>query len=61
MSVMVVVTAEGAVVNIHMLDAICEGILMLWIFLIFNEHWAEMLAVFLVYKDVTHVAGFASS
>ena len=29
MSVMAVVTAEGAVVNIHILGAICEGILML--------------------------------
>ena len=48
MSVMVVVTAEDAVVNIHMLDALCEGILMLWVFLIFSEYWAEMLAAFLV-------------
>ena len=32
MSVIVVVTAEGAVVNIHMLGAISEGILTLWVF-----------------------------
>ena len=58
---MVVATAEGAVVNIHALGAICEGILTLWIFLIFSEHWAEMLAAFLVYDAVIQVAGFASS
>ena len=61
MSVMVVVTAEGAVVNIHILGAICEGILTLWVFLIFSDHWAEMLAVFLVYNAVIQVGGFASS
>ena len=61
MSVVVVVTAEGAVVNIHTLGAICEGILTLWIFPICNEHWAEMLAVFLVYHAVIQVGGFAGS
>ena len=60
MSVMVVVTAEGAVVNIHTLDAICVDILTLWVFLIFSEHWAEMLAAFLVYIAVIQVGGFAS-
>ena len=43
---MVVVSAEGAVVNIHTLSAICEGILTLWVFLICSEHQAEMLAAF---------------
>ena len=50
MSVMAVVTAEGAVVNIHTLGAMCEGILTLWVFLIFSEHQTEMLATLLVYK-----------
>ena len=61
MSVMVVVTAEGAVVNIHMLAAICQGILTLWVFLICSEHQAEMLAAFLVYNAAIQVGGFASS
>ena len=61
MSVMVVVTAEGAVFNIHMLGAICEGILTMWIFLNFNDHQVEMLAAFLVYNAVIQVGGFASS
>ena len=46
MGVMVVVTAEGALVNIHMLGAICKGILTLWVVPIFSEYWAETLAVF---------------
>ena len=58
---MAVVTAEGAVVNIHTLGAICEGILTLQVFLIFSEHWAEMLAAFLVYKAVIQDGRFASS
>ena len=57
---MVVVTAEGAVVNIHTLGVICEGILTLWVFLIFSEHWAAMLAAFLVYNAVIQVGRFAS-
>ena len=61
MSVMVVVTVEGVVVNIHTLGAICEGILTLWVFLIFIEHQAEMLAAFLVHNAVIQVGGFASS
>ena len=52
MSVMAVVTAEGDMVNIHMLSAICEGILTLWVFRIFSDHWAEILAVFFVYNAV---------
>ena len=60
MSVMDVVTAGGAVVNIHTLGAICLGILTLWVFLIFSEHQAEMLAAFLVYNAVIQVVGFAS-
>ena len=57
---MVVVTAEDAVVNIPTVGAICEGILTLWIFLIFSEHWEEMLAAFLVYNAVIQVGRFAS-
>ena len=60
MSVMVVVTVEGAVVNIHMLSAICEGILTLWVFLIFSEHQADMLSAFLVYYAVIQDGRFAS-
>ena len=61
LSVMVVVTAKGAVVNTHTLGAICEGILTLWVFLIFSEHWAEMLAAFLLYNAVIQVGRSASS
>ena len=61
MSVMAVVTAKDVVVNIHTLGAICEGILILWVFLIFSEHLAEMLAAFLVYNAVIQVGRFASS
>ena len=60
MSVTAVVTAEDGVINIHTLGAILEGILILWIFQIFSEHWAEMLAPFLVYNAVMQVGGFAS-
>ena len=59
-SVMVIVTAEGAVANIHMLGAICEGILTVWVFLIFSEHQADMLTTFLVYNAVIQDGGFAS-
>ena len=41
MSVTAVVTAEDGVVNIHTLGAIVEGILILWVFLIFSEHWQK--------------------
>ena len=57
---MVVVTAEGAVVNIHMLVAICEGILTLLVFLICSDHQAEMLAAFLVYNAKIQVGRYAS-
>ena len=61
MSVTAVVTAEGDVVNIHMLGASCDGILMSWVFLICNEHLAEMLHAFLVYRAVMQDGGFVSS
>ena len=60
MGVIVVVNAEGAVVNIQTFGAICEGILISRVFLICNEHLAEILAVFLAYKAVIHDGGFAS-
>ena len=60
MSVTAVVTAEDSVVNIHMLGAILEGILILWVCLIFSEHQAEMLALFLLYNAVMQVGRFAS-
>ena len=58
--VIVVVTAEGAVVNIQTFGAICEGILTSEVFLICNEHLVEILAVFLAYKAVVQVGRFAS-
>ena len=57
---MAVVTAEGAVVTIHTLGAICEGILTLWVFLIFSEHQTELLTAFLVYNALIQVGKFAS-
>ena len=61
MRVIVVVTAEGAVVNIQTFGTICEGILTYEVFLICNEHLVELLAVFLVYKTVTQDGGFANN
>ena len=61
MRVIVVVTAEGAVVKIQTLGASCEGILTSEVFLICNEHLAEILAVFLAYKGIIQDGGFASS
>ena len=58
---MIVDTAEGAVINIHTLGAICEGILTLWVLLIFSEHLVEMVAAFLVYNAVIQDGRFASS
>ena len=59
--VIVVVTAEGAVVKIQTLGASCEGILTTELFLICNEHLVEILAVFSVYKAVMQDGGFANS
>ena len=61
MRVIVVATAEGAIVKIQTFGAICEGILTSKVFLIFNEHLVEILAVFLVYKAVVQDGGLASS
>ena len=58
MRLIAVVTAEGAVVNIHTLGAICEGILMFWVSLIWSKHLVEMLAAFLVYKAVIQDGGW---
>ena len=55
-----VVTAKGAVVIIQMFGARYEGILTSEVFLICNEHLAEILAVFLAYKAVIQDSGFAS-
>ena len=60
MRVILVVTAEGAVVKIQTLGASCEGILTSEVFLICNEHLAEILAVSLAYKAVIQDGGFAS-
>ena len=60
MRVIVVVTAEGAVVKIQTFGASCEGILTSELFLICNEHLLEILAVFLVYKAVMQDGWFAS-
>ena len=53
MRVIVVVTAEGAVVRIQTFGANCEGILASKVFLICNEHLVEILAVFLTYISCT--------
>ena len=61
MRVIVDVTVEDAEISIHTFGAICEGILMLWVFLICSEHLVEMVVVFLVYKVVIQDGGLASS
>ena len=60
MRVIVVVTAEGAIVKIQTFGVSCEGILTSECFLICNEHLVEILAVFLVYKAVMQDGGFMS-
>ena len=60
MRVIVVVTAEGAVVRVQTFGASCEGILTSESFLISNEHLLVILAVFLAYKAVRQDVGFAS-
>ena len=60
MSVTAVVIAEVGVGSIYMLGASWVGILMSWVFFICNEHLAEMLHVFLVYRAVMQDGGFAS-
>ena len=60
MSVIVAVAAEDAVVNIQTLGVSCEGILTFKDFLIGKKHLAEMLAVFLTYREVMQDSGFAS-
>ena len=60
MRVIVVVTAEGAVVKIQTFSASCEGILTSELFLICNDNLLEILAVFLAYKAVMQDDGFAS-
>ena len=58
--VIVMVTAEGAVVRIQTFGASCEGLLTSDLFLICNEHLVEILAVFLAYKTVMQDSGFMS-
>ena len=58
--VIVVVTAEGVVVNIQTFGASCDGMLTSEVFLILSEHLLDILAAFLVYKAVVQVGGFAS-
>ena len=60
MRVIVVLTAEGAVVRIQTLVTSCEGILTSELFLICNEHLVEIIAVFLAYKAVMQEGGFMS-
>ena len=60
MRVILVVTAEGAVVKIQTLGVSIEGKLTSEVFLICKEHLAEILAVFLAYKAVIQDIGFAS-
>ena len=60
MRVIVVVTAEGAVVRIQTFGTSCEGIQTSELFLICSEHLVEILAVFLVYKAVMQDGGFTS-
>ena len=60
MSVIVAVAAEGAVVNIQTLGISCEGILTSEDLLIYKEHLAKMLAVFLTYRAVMQDGGLAS-
>ena len=59
MRVNVVVTAEGAVVNIQTVGATCEGILTSEVFLICSEHLVEIPVLFLAYKAVVQDGGFA--
>ena len=58
--VIVLVADEGVVVRIQTLVASCEGILTSEGFLICEEHLADILAVFLVYKAVIQYGGFGS-
>ena len=58
--VILVVTAEGVVVIIQTFGASCESMLIPEAFLIYNEHLAEILAVFLAYNTVMHDSVFAS-
>ena len=53
------ITAEDAEVSINIFGAINIGMLMLLVFLIWGEHLMAMLAVFLAYRAVIHVGGFA--
>ena len=60
MRVIVVVTAEGAIVKIQTSGASCEGIVTSKLFLICNEHLVDIHAIFLVYKAVMQDGGFTS-
>ena len=60
MRVIVVVTAEDAVVKNQTFGGSCEGILASKVFLICNKHLVEILAVFLAFKAVMQDSGFVS-
>ena len=56
----VIVGAESGKVRIQTFGAICDGMVTFNVFLTCNEHHAEMLARFLVYKAEVHIGGFAN-
>ena len=58
MRAILVVIAEGAEVRIHTFGAIDVGILILLVFLMWNEHLMLMLAIFLAYKAVIQEGGW---
>ena len=60
MRVLLVVTTEAGVIRTQTLGASCEGILTCEVFLVCNEHPAEIQAVFLAYKAVIQDGWFAS-
>ena len=60
MSIIPVDTAIGAEVSIHTFGAIDVGMLTLLVFLICSEHLFSTPAMFFVYIDVIHDAGFSS-
>ena len=59
--VIVLAGAESGMVRIQTFGAICDSMLTFEVFLTCNEHHAEMLARFLVYKAEVHVGGFAKA
>ena len=60
MRVTVLAGAKIGMVRVQTFGAICDGMLTSKVFLICNEHHAEMLTTFLAYKAELHVGGFAN-